>query len=106
VRAGWGEGEELIAEIGFLMRDDAPEAQGDALGRPTAYQERDLLLRTRFRDRRGSSLGEIELSEEVRRFGYAVTLVQEDAPNRVEQEVMFDLNRATLRDALAKGVLR
>jgi hypothetical protein len=104
VQDGW-DGEGLIAEVGFLMRTQAVKSQ-QWLATTLNVRRRELSMRTRFRDASGRALGQIEVSEVVRVDGYPLFLPLGDSPSSsIMRQVIYDLHRATLRDALAKGIL-
>jgi hypothetical protein len=107
VSDGW-QGEGLIAEIGFLVSTRARETQR-VFDRSTVSSRRsEFSVRTRFRSPSGRSLGEaIDLSEAVRVYTPLPVsrALGPSTSNRTVREVIYDLHRATLRTALAEGIL-
>jgi hypothetical protein len=102
VASGFAEGD-LVAEIAFIVRTVAPRSQdAGSLG----SQQRDLIMRTRFRDREGRSLGSIDVSEAVRSYSATLLLPFASEQGAVVRQVVYDLHRATLKRALEQGMLR
>jgi hypothetical protein len=106
VEDGW-EGDGLIAEIGFTVSTRARETSRVLDTSTLTSRRNDFAVRTRFRSRDGRSLGSIDHTEVVRIYTSLPlsTVVGPSPSNRTVREVIYDLNRATLRDALAQGIL-
>jgi hypothetical protein len=102
VEVGWSE-TDWIAEIGFVVRARSPGKRALGRGEVESAQS-ELILRTRFRDRSGRSRGAIEVSEVLRSYS-PIKYVGGYLPNRLQNEVIYDLHRATLLRALGRGIL-
>jgi hypothetical protein len=103
VEAGWSQSD-WVAEIGFIVRRKSPGKR--AMGRSEVESaQSELILRTRFRDRSGRSRGSVEVSEVLRSYS-PVKYVGGYLPNRLQDDVIFDLHRATLLRALERGILK
>jgi len=106
VQSGWDAGG-MVAEVGLTVVTGRIRQQGLVLASLT-YEQFELKLRTSFRATDGTELGRVEVSEIVRvyRDPFVFFVMFSRYPTTVTAQVMYDLHRATLVEALKKGYLK
>jgi hypothetical protein len=81
---------------------------GFTLGMIPAVVRENIIAVTTFRDRAGKELGSIRQSEMVSEWMQLFLIFAmpfRDEPQSIARSVYYDLNRATLEQAQAKGIL-
>jgi len=91
----------VVAEVTFLIRRDLEDRSRSVLSSSLRFRRTEILMRTRFRDARGRTLGSVRISESLRTYGW---LMSSSSPEAALRSAFYDLNRATLMWAARRKI--
>lgn len=109
VTTGSGDSD-LRAEISVLDRGEGSQVlafiSGFTMGIIPATGSDEMIFRTTFKDREGKSLGTFEKSEKLTLWIqlFLVFAMPFNSPGAVSEQVLYDINRATILEARGKSV--